>query len=158
MSLSLPRPLPEKPSTGPAAARAAAQDAQIAELVEQNRTLNHTLSTLRVQLQEEVVRGTNAVNQIRERRKSERKEWRDGCDSLQERHRLAHLQTRVALEHERGYRIEDRAALVTERAASLLREYKITLFQKRETELQTSTRSSEVALHASLVFKGKKEQ
>ncbi|KAF8520502.1 hypothetical protein JB92DRAFT_2894757 [Gautieria morchelliformis] len=135
MSLPAPRPLSVSKSSSPAAARAAAQDAQIAQLVEQNRALEESVSQLRDQLSAEEARGIDAVNQIRERWKVESKEWRDGCDSIQARHRLAHLQTRVALEHERGFRLEDREALIREKTATLLRDYKITLFQARETDL-----------------------
>ncbi|KAF8575959.1 hypothetical protein K439DRAFT_1283927, partial [Ramaria rubella] len=116
-------------------ARAAKQDAQIAQLVQQIRTLEHSQNQLRAQLRAEETRGVDAVNQIRERWKAESKEWRDGCDSLQAKHRLAHLRTRMTLEHERGLRLEDKEELIREKTATMLREYKITLFQARETEL-----------------------
>lgn len=146
MSLPAPKPLSisRSSSTDPAAARAATQDAQIAQLVQQNRTLEHTITQLRAELRAEEARAADAINQIRERWKVERKEWQDGCDSLQEKHRLAHLETRVALEHERGYRLEDRAALIAEKTATLLREYKITLFQAKETELVAQVATLEV--------------
>ena len=146
MSQSPPKPvsLSKNPSIAPAAARVAAQDAQIAQLVQQNRTLEHTLEQLRKELRAEVARGSDAVNQIRERWKEERQEWRDVCDSVQEKHRLAHLETRVALEHERGFRLEDKAQLITEKTATLLCEYKITLFQAKETELVAQVASLEV--------------
>jgi hypothetical protein len=137
MSMSAPKPVfvSTSPSLGPAAARAATQDAQIAQLVQQNRTLEHSLTQLRNQLQAEKARGTDAVNQIKDRWKSESREWRDGCDALQAKHRLAHLGTRVALEHERGLRLEDKEVLTREKTATLLREFKLTLFQARETDL-----------------------
>lgn len=148
MSLPAPKPLSvsKSPSRGPAEARVAVQDAQIAQLVQQNRTLEHTLAQLRTQLKEEEARGIDAVNQMREKWKAERKEWQDGCDSLQAKHRLAHLGTRVALEHERSLRLEDRETLIREKTATMLREYKITLFQARETELVAQVAALEVCI------------
>ena len=154
MSLPPPKPLSVSKSPGheAAVARAATQDAQISQLVQQNRTLEHTLAQLRAQLQAEETRGIDAVNQIRERWKAESKEWRDGCDALQARHRLAHLGTRMALEHERGFRLEDREELIREKTATLLREYKLTLFQARETDLVAQVAALEVWSFPSNMF------
>ncbi|KAF8508528.1 hypothetical protein BU17DRAFT_99697 [Hysterangium stoloniferum] len=137
MSLPAPKPLSvsTNPGLAPAAARAAAQDAQISELVQQNRNLEQSIVQLRSQLKAEEARAIEAVNSIHDQWKAESKEWRDGCDALQARHRLGHLATRVALEHERGFRLEDKEQLLQERVATLQREYKITLFQAKETDL-----------------------
>jgi len=144
--MSTPKPLPVSGNSalGPSAARIAAQDAQITQLVQQNKALEKTISQLRAEVEMEKKRGAEAVNQMRQCWKAESAEWREGCDSLQAKHRLAHLETRMSLEHERGYRLEDREALLREKTAVLLREYKITLFQARETELVAQIANLEV--------------
>ena len=96
----------------PNEAMVASQQKHIAELVAQNKTLEHTLSRLRAEAATERER----TEGVRGEWAAERIEWRAGCDALQDAHRAAHLRTAVALDGARG------DALAAREAARLLDE------------------------------------
>ena len=80
----------------PNEAMVASQQKHIAELVAQNKTLEHTLSRLRAEAAAERER----TEGVRGEWAAERIEWRAGCDALQDAHRAAHCA-------HKSYRYED---------------------------------------------------
>ncbi|EIW84268.1 hypothetical protein CONPUDRAFT_33782, partial [Coniophora puteana RWD-64-598 SS2] len=117
-------------------AMATSQQSHIKELVQRNNDLEKTIKKLREDLAIEVARVRDAEISGNDRLQKERKDWRDGCDTLQSCHRLAHLRTASLLEAERLSVLKEREALRRESVALLQRDFRLSLFQQRETELE----------------------
>lgn len=115
---------------------AASNQAQIDDLVQRNRTLEHTNKKLSDQLALESARAKDAVADIQKQWQLEQREWREGCDVLQSCHRLVQLRSTAALEKERMGTLRELDALRREKAVRLQRDFRLTLFQIRETELE----------------------
>ncbi|KAI0325529.1 hypothetical protein GY45DRAFT_218864 [Cubamyces sp. BRFM 1775] len=120
----------------PNEAMVASQQKHIADLVARNKTLEHTLSKLKAAVQEEKERAHDAVAQIEERWKAERAEWREGCDTLQIAHRVAHLRTAEEVDRVRVALLETKEALRKERLARMQRDYRLVMFQAKELDLE----------------------
>lgn len=136
MSRRAPTPLRSTPSSAPLEAMVAKKQAHIEELVTQTRTLEHTITKLRQTLIDEQTRAKDAVTALQQKWKEERAEWREGCDSLQAAHRIAHLRTSVELDRERLAVLKVREETRMERLARLQRDYRLVAFQRREFELE----------------------
>ncbi|KAL6307412.1 hypothetical protein BKA93DRAFT_768090 [Sparassis latifolia] len=141
-----PTPLRSSTSSSPLEAMIASKQAHIEELVTQTRTLEHTISKLRAALGEEQVRAQDAVSALQKRWKAERAEWRDGCETLQAAHRIAHLRTAVELDRERVSVLKEREEVRRERLARLQRDFRLVTFQLRETELEERVATLEAEL------------
>lgn len=115
---------------------AASQQTHIEELVQKNRTLEHTIKKLQEALQREEDRGKDAVTKIQQQWQVERTQWREGCDTVESCHRNVQLRTSVELEKERLNVLKEQDVTRKEKFSRLLRDVKITMFQKRETELE----------------------
>lgn len=135
MSRRAPTPLRSTPSLAPLEAMVAKKQAHIEELVTQTRTLEHTINKLRQALTDEQNRGKEAVAALQQRWQAERLEWREGCESLQVVHRIAHLRTAAELDRERMALLKEREETRRERLARLQRDYRLVAFQSREVEL-----------------------
>lgn len=135
-------------SADPNEAMVANQQKHITDLVTRNKTLEHTATLLRAAVAEEKEHATDAVAQVQQRWEAERKEWRDGCDSLQAAHRIAHLRTAVDADRGNAAMLEIKEALRRESIARAVRDYKITLFQAKELELEMRVAQLERDLEA----------
>ncbi|TDL25881.1 hypothetical protein BD410DRAFT_819894 [Rickenella mellea] len=131
--------LASEPSSGPYEIMAASQQAHIDELVQKNRTGEHTIKKLQHSLEEEKERANDVVKRLKAASADERKEWREGCDSLLGCHRIVHLRTIVELEKERMNVLKEREETRKERLAVLQRDFKLTLFLAKEAEFETYT-------------------
>ncbi|KAI0714251.1 hypothetical protein C8T65DRAFT_546450, partial [Cerioporus squamosus] len=114
----------------------ASQQQHIAELVQRNKTLEHTISKLRAAVAEEKDRAADAVAQIQAQWKAERMEWREGCDLLQVSHRIAHLRTAGDVEREHRALLDTKEALRKEKLLRMHRDYKLVMFQAKELEME----------------------
>ncbi|KZT00774.1 uncharacterized protein LAESUDRAFT_731925 [Laetiporus sulphureus 93-53] len=146
MSLRAPTPLRSTPSTAPLEAMIATKQAHIEELVAERRPLEHTIGKLRQSLCEEQARAKDAIASLELRWKEERAEWREGCDTLQAAHRIAHLRTAADLDSERLSILKSRDEMRRERLARLQRDYRLVAFQRREFELDNRVSELEWAL------------
>ncbi|EPQ54106.1 hypothetical protein GLOTRDRAFT_10908, partial [Gloeophyllum trabeum ATCC 11539] len=117
-------------------ALAASQQAHIQELVQLNRTLEQTNKRLQQDIAREQARTKEAIQQIQLKWQTERKEWHQGCESVQACHRIVHLRTVLDLERERSQVLEERDLARREKSARLQRDYRLTLFQAKEAELE----------------------
>jgi hypothetical protein len=115
----------------------ASQQGHIENLVQKTRSLEHTIKKLNDELSLEQTRAKEAVNVIKQQWRAEQKEWHVGCDALQACHRIAHLRTACALDDERIAVLKEREIARRERLARIQRDYKITMFQAREAELES---------------------
>ncbi|THH06435.1 hypothetical protein EW145_g4102 [Phellinidium pouzarii] len=134
------------PSTAPQEAMAASLQAHIDELVQKNRTCEHNIRRLQQALQDEKERGIDAVTRLKAVSLQEREEWREGCDSLLASHRIVHLRTRNELDKEKLNVLREKEDNRRERIAVLHRDYKLTLFQAKEGDLEARIADYEDAL------------
>lgn len=118
-------------------AMVASQQGHIENLVQKARNLEHTIKKLNDELSLEQTRAKDAVNVVKQQWKAEQKLWHVGCDALQACHRIAHLRTACALDDERIAMLKEREVARRERLARIQRDYKITIFQAREAELES---------------------
>lgn len=137
MSLKPPTPLRHTPSSAPYEAMAASQQAHIDELIQKNRKLELTHQKLKDELTAEQARAKDAVQQLQAKWVIEQNDWRTGCDALLASHRIVHLRTRVALDKLRQNWLDEQDAVKRERIKCLQRDYRLTVFQGKETELLT---------------------
>ena len=124
------------PSTAPQEAMAASLQAHIDELVQKNRTCEHEIRRLKQILADEKERVEEVTEQFKAASAQEREEWWEACGSFLAAHRIVHLRTQNEWEKEiieRAHEIEEGRA---DRLAIVQRDYKLTLFQARETELE----------------------
>lgn len=135
---SIPTAIRSTPSSVPYEAMAVSQQTHIDELVQKNRTLDHVAKKLKDELILEQTRSKEAAKAIKAQWKTESDEWREGCDSLQACHRIAHLRTVVELDKERLAVVKEKDVARQERVARLQRDYRITMFQVRESELEAT--------------------
>lgn len=129
------------------------QQQHISELVARNKTLEHTISKLKAAVEAEKAHAHDAVAQIEARWKAERAEWREGCDSLQIAHRIAHLRTGDELDRARGALLEAKEALRTERLLRMQRDFRLVMFQAKEIELEQRNAALERELAEAAVEK-----
>lgn len=122
---------------------AASAQTQIDDLVQRNRTLEHTITKLHSQVTAEATRGTDAVSAIQSQWRTAQAQWehtlvdwRAGCDALLACHGLVQQQTIVELEKERMNVIREMKLLRSEKLLRLQRDFTISKFQAREAELE----------------------
>ncbi|KAH9850329.1 hypothetical protein C2E23DRAFT_322310 [Lenzites betulinus] len=120
----------------PSDAMVKSQQQHIQELVAKNKTLEHTISKLKAAVQAEQDRAADAVAQVQARWTAERTEWREGCDSLQIAHRVAHLRTGDDLGRAQYALLEEKEALRKERLSRMQRDFRLVMFQAKELELE----------------------
>ncbi|KAG1905479.1 uncharacterized protein F5891DRAFT_691895 [Suillus fuscotomentosus] len=132
-----PTPVRTAAPFAPHDAMVASQKGHIENLVQKTRNLEHTIKKLNDEFSLEQTRAKDTVNAIKQQWQAEQKEWHVGCDALQACHRIAHLKTAYALDDERIAVLKERAIARRERLARIQRDYKITMFQAREAELES---------------------
>ncbi|KAG2038881.1 hypothetical protein BDR03DRAFT_953031 [Suillus americanus] len=132
-----PTPVRAAAPFAPHDAMVASQQGHIENLVQKTRNLEHTIKKLNDELSLEQTRAKDTVNVVKQQWRAEQKEWHVGCDALQACHRIAHLRTACALDDERIAVLKEREIARRERLARIQRDYKITMFQVRETELES---------------------
>ncbi|KAG1886988.1 hypothetical protein F4604DRAFT_1916823 [Suillus subluteus] len=131
-----PTPVRTAAPFAPHDAMVASQQGHIENLVQKTRNLEHTIKKLNDELSLEQTRAKDTVNATKQQWRAEQKEWHVGCDALQACHRIAHLRTACALDDERIAVLKEREIARRERLARIQRDYKITMFQAREAELE----------------------
>ncbi|KAG1842013.1 hypothetical protein DFJ58DRAFT_66418 [Suillus subalutaceus] len=131
-----PTPVRTAAPFAPHDAMVASQQGHIENLVQKTRNLEHTIKKLNDELSLEQTRAKDTVNVTKQQWRAEQKEWHVGCDALQACHRIAHLRTACALDDERIAVLKEREIARRERLARIQRDYKITMFQAREAELE----------------------
>lgn len=134
----------------PHEAMVASQLAHINELVQKNRSLEQTVK----KLNEDLSKSAADIVTLNAERKSwdgdrktwmgerqkwmdERKTWAEGCDTMQACHRVQQYRVACALHDERVAVLKMQEAARQEQVKRLQRDYKITMFQAREAELET---------------------
>ena len=84
----------------------------------------------------EVARSKETAATIKEQWQSEQQEWREGCDVLQSCHKIVQLRNIVEFENEKMNVLKELDVVRKEKLKRLQRDYRITMFQVKETELE----------------------
>ncbi|KAK1226557.1 hypothetical protein PQX77_010440 [Marasmius sp. AFHP31] len=119
------------------------QQAHIDDLVQRNRTLDHTTKKLKEQVESEKSRAKTTIHDIQTKWHAEQKQWREACDTLQACHRIAYLRLQGELESERWNVLTEQEANRKEKLARAQRDTTITKFQIRENELERTVEQLE---------------
>lgn len=114
----------------------ASQQGHIDDLVQRNRTLEHTIKKLQERIALEQSRAEDSVSSLQTKWQSEQHEWREACDILQMCHRLVQLRATDELEKERMNVLKEQDITRAEKLARLQRDFKITMFQVTESNLR----------------------
>ncbi|KAA1467519.1 hypothetical protein DENSPDRAFT_250563 [Dentipellis sp. KUC8613] len=148
-SRKFPTPIRSGTSAESFEAITASQRAHINELVQKTHVLEQRAKKLEGSLQRQAEVHHEQLEQVRAEWQAERVQWRDGCDSLQSLHRIAHARTTCLLEDERGALLKERDFSRKQRIALLQRDFRLTMFQAKETELETRVDELEESLELS---------
>ena len=124
-------------SSAPYESMVASLQAHIDQLVQKNKTYEHTIQKLQAAIEDEKERSAETANRLRATAAQERETWREGCDSLLVSHRIVHLRTNMELEKTRSLMLKEKEENRRERLSVLQRDYKLALFQARELELES---------------------
>lgn len=107
----------------------ASQKHHIAELIQRNTKLKDELT-------QEKNRAKATIQDIQSKLHTEKREWREACDTLQICHRIHQLRLQVELEKEKSTFLSEQELLRKEKVAALQREYAISKFQAQEAFLE----------------------
>lgn len=114
----------------------ASNQAQINDLVQRNRTLEHTNKKLSEQLSQEQSRSKDAVLQLQSKWDTNQANWKQTCEFLLGSYRIIQSRMQVELEKERVNTLQEMKITREEKLLRLQRDFKITLFQTKEEELE----------------------
>jgi len=114
----------------------AANQVQIEDLVQRNRTLEHTIQRLTNQVSAEVDRGKAAVQAIQAEYDTSQRQWKEGCEDLLGSYRIIQKRLELELEKERRMTLQEMGVSREEKLQRMQRDFKIKLFQLKEEELE----------------------
>lgn len=114
----------------------ASNQAQIEDLVQRNRTIEHTNKRLSEQLTREVSRSKEALETMRQEWVNKRQEWHQASTDLLALCRIDQKRVEVELERERSNALQEMKFTRDEKLLRLQRDFRIKLFQIREEELE----------------------
>ena len=121
----------------------ASNQAQIEDLVQRNRTLEHTNKKLVEEMAREQGRAKEAMLDITHKWEGELALWKEGCEDLLVSYRIVQKQLEVEVEKERSAVIKEMSITREEKLQRLKRDFKITLFQLKEEELERKIEEGE---------------
>ncbi|KAJ6619753.1 hypothetical protein B0H10DRAFT_2188902 [Mycena sp. CBHHK59/15] len=113
----------------------ASLNAQIEDLVQRNRTLDHTNKKLAEEMALEADRAKRAIRDVQTKWHEEKHVWREGCNRLLSCHHLAHLRLSAKLSSVEAALLKEMELCRQEKVARLHRDFQITMFRHRESEL-----------------------
>lgn len=114
----------------------ASNQAQIDDLVQRNRTLEHTNKKLSEQLSQEHSRSKDTILQFQSQWDLDQSNWKQTCENLLGSYRIVQQRIQVELERERVNTLQEMKISREEKLLRLQRDFKITLFQIKEGELE----------------------
>ena len=114
----------------------ASNQSQIDDLVQRNRTLEYTNKKLSEQLSKEQSRSEDTILQLQSQWDLNQSNWKQTCENLLGSYRIIQKQIQVELEKERMNTLQEMKITRDEKLLRLQRDFKITLFQIKEEELE----------------------
>ena len=121
----------------------ASNQAQIDDLVQRNRTLEHTNKKLSEQLSQEHLRSKDTILQLQSQWDINQSNWKQTCENLLGSYRIVQKHVQVELEKERMNTLKEMKITRDEKLLRLQRDFKITLFQMKEEELERRVEDAE---------------
>jgi len=121
----------------------ASNQAQIEDLVQRNRTLEHTNKKLVEEMTREQGRAKEAMLNITHKWEGDLALWKEGCEHLLASYRIVQKRLEVEVEKERSAVIKEMSITREEKLQRLKRDFKITLFQMKEEELERKIEEGE---------------
>ncbi|KAG6817648.1 hypothetical protein H0H87_005405 [Tephrocybe sp. NHM501043] len=113
----------------------ASNQAQIDDLVQRNRTLDHTNKKLVEQINFEKSKAGDTITEIQQQWAAEQVDWLQGRGVLQSCHRIVQLRNVMQIEEERQNVLKAREVAHKERFLRMQREFDITILKVKEAEL-----------------------
>ncbi|KAJ7035058.1 hypothetical protein C8F04DRAFT_955550, partial [Mycena alexandri] len=113
----------------------AALRAQIEDLVQRNRTLEHTNKKLVDGIALDADRDKRVTRDNQTKLNAEQRTWREGCNRLLSCHHLAHLRISAKLSAAQIALLKEMELSRQEKVARLHRDFQLTMFRIREGEL-----------------------
>jgi hypothetical protein len=114
----------------------ASNQSQIDDLVQRNRTLEHTNKKLSEQLSKEHSRSQDTLAQVHSQWDLNQSNWKQTCQNLLGSYRIIQKHVQVELEKEKMNTLKEMKITRDEKLLRLQRDFKITLFQMKEEELE----------------------
>lgn len=114
----------------------ASNQSQIDDLVQRNRTLEHTNKKLSEQLSQEHSRSKDTILHLQSQWDTNQSNWKQTCENLLGSYRIIQKHIQVELEKERMNTLKEMKITRDEKLLRLQRDFKITLFQMKEEELE----------------------
>ena len=114
----------------------ASNQPQIDDLVQRNRTLEHTNKKLSEQLAQEHSRSKEAVLSLQTQWDINQTQWKKTCEDLLGSYRIVQKRIQVELEKERVNTLKEMKITREEKLLRLQRDFKITLFRMKGEELE----------------------
>ncbi|KAJ6494825.1 hypothetical protein C8R47DRAFT_974727 [Mycena vitilis] len=124
----------------------ASLNAQIQDLVQRNRTLEHTNKKLTDEVAIDADRAKRALRDAQTKLNEERAVWREGCNRLISLHHLAHLRLSAKFSNAEAALLKEMELSRQEKVARLHRDFQITMFRIREGELELKIEGLEDSL------------
>ncbi|KAK7033087.1 putative glycoside hydrolase family 13 protein [Favolaschia claudopus] len=121
----------------------AAFNAQIQDLVQRNRTLEHTNKKLVDELALDTDRAKRANRESHAKFDEERVKWREGCNRVVSCYQLAHLRLNAKLSESEYTLLQEMDLSRQEKVARLHRDFQLTMFRIREAELEAKVEELE---------------
>jgi hypothetical protein len=114
----------------------AANQAQIDDLVQRNRTLEYTNNKLSEKLSAGISQSKKAIQDLQKQSHEQEKLIREECEDFLAYYRFVQLRTASALETERLNALAEQKALREEKLLRLQRDFRVVMFYAKERELE----------------------
>jgi len=121
----------------------ASNQAQIEDLVQRNRTLEHTNKKLVEEIAREQVRAKEAMLDVTHKWDANLALWKEACEDIISSYRIVQKQLEVEVEKERSAVIKEMSITREEKLQRLKRDFRITLFQLKEEQLEKQIEEGE---------------
>ncbi|KAK0204926.1 hypothetical protein DFS33DRAFT_1323891 [Desarmillaria ectypa] len=112
----------------------ASQQTHIDDLVQRNRSLEHSANLIRDELDQEKARSKHVLSDVHKRWKVDQKEWREGVDIVLSCHRIALWRKIIDLQTEKLNFLKEEDDIRLGKISRLQRDFKITQFQQSESQ------------------------
>jgi len=113
----------------------ASNQAQIDDLVQRNKSLEHLLAKSKEALENERIRSKEALGSVQNQWEATQSQWTEACEDILTSWRIVQNQIEGQVEHERGNVIREMRITREEKLARVRRDYKITLFKMNEEKM-----------------------
>ena len=113
----------------------ASNQAQIDDLVQRNKSLEHLLAKSKEALENERARSKEALTSVQSQWEATQSQWTEATEDILTSWRIVQKQIEGQVEHERGNVIREMRITREEKLARVRRDYKITLFKMNEEKM-----------------------